>query len=146
MDKLWILNADETRGRIFKTDEFIGELEEYIDMVHPEARLSESDLAHHSRGRSRDSDVSKGHGLNQQGALKEHQAEVFAKEVADKLIQSDSQHLFRYLIIVAPPKFLGLLRKKLNVNVLEKIHMEINKELSHLSTHEFKQHLEKIAM
>lgn len=144
MDTLWILNADETRGRIFTTNEFIGKLEEHIDLIHPEARLKEHALSHHTIGREKSNEITKGHGLNQKGALKEHHAEVFAKKVAQTIINADNQNQFKHLIIIAAPRFLGLLRKKLNANVLSKVFLEVNKELSHLTIHELKKHIEKL--
>lgn len=141
MDKLWILAADANRGRIFKADSLSGKLEEHLDLVHTQARLSESELARHSRGTFSNNMGAERHGLNQQGSIKEHHARVFAKQVAEELANSEGQHQFKNLVLVASPRFLGLLRQELCKNVNERVCFELNKDLTTLSPSELRKHL-----
>jgi len=80
--------------------------------VHPESRLPESTLAHHSRGTFTTNPGAASDDLNQQGALKTHHVKVFAKQVAGELERCKRKHQYKNLILVASPQFLGLLRKK----------------------------------
>ena len=141
MDNLWILTADANRGRIFRTDSLSGKLDEHLDLVHTQARLPESELAKHSRGTYSTNEGAESHGLNQQGALKEHHAKVFAKQIAQELENGEQQHRFKNLILVASPRFLGLLRKELCKSVIERVCFELNKDLTTLSPSELRQHL-----
>jgi protein required for attachment to host cells len=54
----------------------------------------------------------------------------FAAEIADALYRSAHANRFQRLIIVAPPKVLGTLRKSLHKEVLERIEAEVPKELA----------------
>lgn len=56
--------------------------------------------------------------------------ERFAQEIADRLYRSAHANQFQRLIIVAPPKVLGALRKTLHKAVLERLEAEVPKELA----------------
>jgi protein required for attachment to host cells len=54
----------------------------------------------------------------------------FANEIAETLYRSAHANRFERLIIVAPPRVLGTLRKALHKEVLERIEAEVPKELA----------------
>jgi protein required for attachment to host cells len=54
----------------------------------------------------------------------------FASEIADKLYKMAHANQFERLIIVAPPKVLGVLRQSLHKEVLDRIEAEVPKELA----------------
>ena len=54
----------------------------------------------------------------------------FASEIADKLYHMAHANSFQRLIIVAPPKVLGSLRKSLHKEVLDRVEAEVPKELA----------------
>jgi protein required for attachment to host cells len=56
--------------------------------------------------------------------------ERFAKEIAEALYHHAHANLFDRLIIIAPPKILGQLRKMFHVEVIARIAAEIPKELT----------------
>ncbi len=56
--------------------------------------------------------------------------ERFATEIAEQLYQMAHANRFQRLIIVAPPKVLGSLRKSLHKEVLERVEAEVPKELA----------------
>jgi protein required for attachment to host cells len=56
--------------------------------------------------------------------------ERFAKDIADKLYQLAHANRFESLVIVAPPKVLGTLRKALHKEVLARVAAEVPKELA----------------
>ncbi len=143
MDKLWIVSADESRGRIFRTDKASGKLEEYKDLIHPQARSAEADLASRLRGSNSSTGNYKAHSLNDSGSIKDHHADMFAKEVAGMLVDGKHKNMFANLVLVAPPKFLGLLRKNLDKSTSEKVCYELNKDLSKLGAAELRSCLPK---
>lgn len=57
----------------------------------------------------------------------------FAADIADALYRSAHANHFQRLIIVAPPKVLGTLRKSLHKTVLGRIEAEVPKELASYS-------------
>jgi protein required for attachment to host cells len=54
----------------------------------------------------------------------------FATDIADALYRSAHANEFQRLIIVAPPRVLGTLRKTLHKEVIERIEAEVPKELA----------------
>ena len=56
--------------------------------------------------------------------------EHFAKLLAEKLAKAAEEKAFDHLVLVAPPKMLGELRKHLNEKVLKLINEEISKDLT----------------
>jgi protein required for attachment to host cells len=56
--------------------------------------------------------------------------ERFANELAEALYRQAHANLFEKLIIIAPPKVLGNLRKVLHAEVVERIAAEIPKEMT----------------
>jgi protein required for attachment to host cells len=58
----------------------------------------------------------------------------FAKDIAKKLYQLAHANRYQRLVIVAPPKVLGVLRKALHKEVLERVEAEIAKDFAHATT------------
>ena len=65
----------------------------------------------------------------------------FAREIADKLYDLAHRRTFQCLLIVAPPKVLGRLRKTMHKEVLDRIEAEIPKELATSSVRAIQQEL-----
>ena len=67
----------------------------------------------------------------------------FAKDIAEKLYQLAHANRFHRLIIVAPPKVLGTLRKALHKEVLDRIETELPKDLAHATVTAIQEELSK---
>jgi protein required for attachment to host cells len=67
----------------------------------------------------------------------------FAKDIAKKLYQLAHANRYQRLVIVAPPKVLGVLRKELHKEVLERVEAEITKDFAHATTSSIQQELSK---
>jgi protein required for attachment to host cells len=67
----------------------------------------------------------------------------FAKDIAKKLYQLAHANRYQRLVIVAPPKVLGVLRKELHKEVLERVEAEIPKDFAHATTGSIQQELSK---
>jgi len=61
---------------------------------------------------------------------KHHEAECFAIELNEKLDAARKDNQYRELIIAAPPAFLGLLKKHMNVDLSKKIFKTIEKDFT----------------
>ena len=66
----------------------------------------------------------------------EHQAELFARHVADYLLQAHAANRYEKLILAAGPEFLGLLRKLLDKQVSGAITQELNKDYTQVAPHD----------
>lgn len=67
--------------------------------------------------------------------------ERFASDIADALYRSAHAGQFERLIIVAPPKVLGNLRKALHKEVLDRVAAEVPKELASYSVNAIRSEL-----
>jgi protein required for attachment to host cells len=87
------------------------------------------------QGSDRPGRLAPGHADTQRSATEEtdwHQLaeDRFASDIADALYRSAHANEFQRLIIVAPPKVLGTLRKTLHKEVIERIEAEVPRELA----------------
>lgn len=69
----------------------------------------------------------------------QHEVEMFAKKIGDYLDKARTAHRFDRLHLVAPPKFLGQLRKALGKEVQKRIEQELPKDLSWIDARDLEQ-------
>ena len=124
--KARVIVADNARARIFTSDDVINHLLEQEAYVHPEARLKNRDLVGDAAGKTRDTHGS----LDPATSPKDHEAQNFAKLLAKHLKDMHSDQHFEQLILIAPPHFLGMLRKELPENLERLIEKTISKDLT----------------
>lgn len=124
MATTWIVAADASRARVLQV---AGpqRLVEVDSLLNPEGRLQDREINTDARGR-----FSGGHtGEDDAGAV-EHTEELFAKRVGDYLDKARNEHRYDALVLVAPPKFLGMLRKKIGKEVRARVVDDLGKDLS----------------
>ena len=130
MATTWIVAADESRARVLQVARPERKLEEIESMLNPEGRLHDremqSDAEPRFSGRAGGGPASD---RETQGAV-EHAVKVFAREVGRYLEKARTDHRFDELVLVAPPKFLGALRKELGKEVEKLVVEELPKDLS----------------
>ncbi|GAA3909627.1 hypothetical protein GCM10022228_20510 [Halomonas cibimaris] len=108
----YIVVADTARARLFTRDALT--LIEQEDLVHAAGRLHEGDLVTDSPGASVQESASNAPRASAEGAALQRENELFAKQVAERLYTARIDNSMEKLIVVAPPKFLGLLREKID--------------------------------
>ena len=109
--RTFVLVANASRARLFQREEGTGVLTLIEEREHPESRAKNIDLVTDKPGRSFPSDPHTFHaGMEEPTIPKRHEAEVFARELADDLSRRHNEHTFDELVITAPPGFLGMLR------------------------------------
>lgn len=128
----YIVVADAARARIFTRDAL--NLVEQESLVHAEGRLHEGDLITDSRGADvHESTSTSARASREDGIASQHENEIFAKEVAQRLYAARVDNSMNKLIMVAPPKFLGLLREKLDQPTHKLVIHTLSKDLSKAS-------------
>jgi len=141
MQTTWILAADSNRARIFEVTEKDRRLLEIQDFVNPEARMSERELQSDLQGRVYGyGEHYRAHSATEMVGV-EHANELFGKALGRFLDKARTDHRYDRLYLIAPPKFLGLLRHKLSKEVQKLVAEEIDKDLSWLSEHDINRHL-----
>lgn len=137
MATTWIVAADASRARVLQVTDR-EQLLEVEDFVNPEGRLHNREIDSDARGR-----FPGGNTWQPEVEAVEHQNELFAKRVADYLDKARTEHRYDRLVIAAPPKTLGQLRKSLPREVEKLVADELPKDLSGLSAREIERYFAK---
>ena len=135
----WIIAADASRARILQLLDRDGGLAEVEDFVNPEGRAHDRDLI--ADAHPRFSGTSGPGSDREEMKATEHATELFVKRVSEYLDKARNAHRYDRLHLVAPPKFLGQLRKELAGEVQKLVTDELPKDLSGLDTRELEQRL-----
>lgn len=141
MTRVWVVAADNRRAKILETDTLMGSLTEIEDLVHPVARAHGRDLTSDRPGRSFDSRGQGRHAMEPETDVKRHEAEVFAKQVAERIELARSQGKFDQLVLIAAPQFLGLLRKSLSATTDGLVAKVVDKSVADLNATAIRKYL-----
>ena len=142
MGKLWIVVADEARARILQWQEETHALEPVDELTDAAAHAHEADLRRDAKGGY----YGKGeqlmaHTTDPRTEHLEHETELFARRVAQRLAEEQQAGHFERLRIAAAPRFLGRLRQAMTPQVSERIEGELDKDLVNLPPRELADHL-----
>lgn len=141
MNRTWVVVAESSRARIFSTTGPRAGLDEIQALTQPEARLKERDLVSDSHGRSFDSGGTGRHAMGRELDQKHHEATVFARTISEHLERARGRNDFDKLILVAPPAFLGLLRKSMHHCCADRVVATVNKNLVQHDPGDIRDHL-----
>ena len=139
--KTWIVVADSSRGRIYVQDTPNGDLQEAEDLIHPSSRLHGGDLVSDRPGSDRGAVGQGRHVIDARTEAKEHEAETFAKEIAEHLKTARVEGRYQHLVLMAPPAFLGMLRENLDNKVLDLVVRQVDKNLVMHTAKDIRHHL-----
>lgn len=111
----WVVVADEYQAEIYRRDKKFSPLEKLSEMRNETAREKTGDLVSDRGGRAFDSHGQGRHTMaGEKDDPKTHSAVVFAKEIADRLGSAGKNGEFDRFVVVAAPRFLGVLRQALD--------------------------------
>ncbi|HQV07685.1 MAG: host attachment protein [Thauera sp.] len=104
----WILVANASLAKLYANLGPNKGLTLVKELIHPESRQKNGELVSDRSGAM--GAVGSGGGSMQPQTLpKQHEAKVFAQEIAQALYQGRTSNAFKRAILVAPPAFMGLL-------------------------------------
>lgn len=130
MKKTLVLVADSARARLFNCQhEQFQDMKHVTTWHHDEGRLHEGDIIVGSKGAV----SSNGQSLRETGpsvSATEHEADVFAKELAMKLRDARTANECDKIVLVAAPAFLGKLRDRLDKPTHDIVSHSLDKDLS----------------
>ena len=139
MATIWIVAADASRARILQVMDREQRLTEVEDLLNPEGRLHERELVRDAHSRSRGT---AGPGSDrEEPSTVDHEVESFAKRIGEYLDKARTSHRYDRLHLIAPPKFLGQLRKELGKEVQKLVSQEVPKDLSWLNVRDLERKL-----
>jgi protein required for attachment to host cells len=144
----WIVAANAGLARVFSQHGVNGDLEEIHDMANKDAQLRTADIESDQIGQRAASKSKHSVGAPTQPSgyqphqsPDEHRTELFGREVAEFLLRGHHDHEFQQLILISSPEFLGLLRQLLDSKLTSLVKLAINKDYTHLSTKELRDHI-----
>lgn len=109
----WVIVADASKATIYSQATNRSPLEEMTSLENSVAREKTADLISDSGGRSFDSRGRGRHTMTREKpSPKGQSAKVFAKEIAAIVAKAGTQQDYRDFVLVAAPRFLGVLRKE----------------------------------
>lgn len=144
MDKTWILVADRAHARIFENTGPHSGLNLVREIEHPEGRLQNREIGTDKPGRSFDSHGQGRHALGTEYDPTEHLSQQFAKSLADALEEGRTHNRYERAVLVAEPRFLGLIRDAMSDSARDRISATVNKDLSHIRTQDLPAHLRDV--
>lgn len=132
MEKQWILVSDAAHARVLEKIEPACEIRVVREIENPAGRARAQDLVTDEPGR-----IDKGgrrilSAMDPRTSPHDEQAVLFAKRLGKLLGAAATAGDFDRLTFIAPPHFLGLLRKFIPPEVQRRIHAEINRDLAPL--------------
>lgn len=141
MNKTWILIAHRAGARIFENDGPGTGLKHVDAIAHPEGRLEDKALGSDKPGRSFDSHGPGRHALGKEHGPAETVAQEFAHALAARLDAGRTKHAYGKLVLVAEPRFLGMLRAALTPQTAALVSAAVEKDLVHVADHDLAAHL-----
>jgi len=125
-----------------------GKLDEVEDFANPGGRMSGREFTTDAYPRIRGVGGSPGHAAKggpgndrEEERPAEIEAEKFSKELGRFLDHARMAQRFDRLVLLAPPRFLGMLRKELGKEVAKLVDEEIDRDLSWFRTDEIERYL-----
>lgn len=137
----WVLITNTNDCRIYKFERKPVTLSLIQEIQHPENKLKEQDLVSDRPGHYNTSGTSRG-SYSEQTSHKEIRLEEFAREIAAILESGRLHKHYEKLIIAAPAKIYGFLRKQINPSIEKLICNHISKDLMQLKQHELLEYLQ----
>lgn len=139
----WILVANASRARIFASPAHGKPWQTVAELEHPESRMKNRDINMKEQGRTKQS-FGAGHRPMMEPVTepKEVEAEHFAHQLADKLTEAAERQVYEGLVLVAPPHFLGLLRKTLPDKAQKFVAVTVDKDYTASDVRELMERLE----
>jgi protein required for attachment to host cells len=132
-----IVVADERKAMFFDSSK-PSDMQACGEVENPAAGLKDTDLETDRPGRrfggtnggNGQGNQSHHHGVNGERSTEQHELLMFAKEVGLRIDADRVGHKFDRLVLVAPPKMLGLLRQSLPTQSQSLLASEIPKDLA----------------
>lgn len=137
----WLIAADDSRAFLYEARE-IG-VEHVRSFDHPASRAKgvEIDTDGPGRRRPRQKDLPRSGAVELTPPPEEKEADDFSREVCDFLRLAHHRGEFDRLVVIAPPRFLGRLRRDMHDTVRTATHEVVSKDWTTLPRAQLEQRL-----
>lgn len=142
MTTTWILTANRSNASLFESDWPGKSMRRLQDIPHPQGGMQNREMGTDKPGRSFDSFGQGRHAMSTEQEPTEHIAQQFAGELAELLNKGRVAHAYDKLVLIAEPKFLGILRAALDKNTASLVVQTVNKELLDVKEEDLAEYLQ----
>ncbi len=145
----WCLVCDASRAHLFRTTPAGRPYELIASFDHPESRARVANLVADTNGRkpvggsrgvgvagSRPGGFHGKPGVEADTDPKDVEAQKFARDLAAALERGLDAHAYEALVLVAPPRFLGLVKATVSAQVAKRVQGTIDKDLAAMAPRE----------
>ena len=140
MTKTWILAAHRGGAKFYEHTAH-GALALVSDIDHPRGRLRNHEIDSDGGG-SKSNQGSHRDATGRENDATTQEALTFARTLAGKLSEARHQRAFERLILVAEPRFLGILRAELDAPTAALVTGSVNHELTDASEAQLREHVQ----
>ena len=130
MTGTWILVADSARARLFSLGDGAARLEEVGDFINAAARTPGHELESAPPARVHDRFGEGRHAIDARTPPKDKVAARFAGELKSELERGHAEQRYDELVLIAPPRFLGMLNAALGEHLHGSVVLKIAKNLT----------------
>ncbi len=141
MQTTWILVADSSRARIFEIEPSEQNFQEVEDFANPQGRANVRELNTDSQARRGTEGRTQASTWQPNVDAVEHETELFTKNLGQYLDKARTDHRYDKLCLIAPPKFLGLIRQNLSKEAQKMVGEEIAKDISWFGSKDIEDYL-----
>lgn len=128
MDRTWIVIAHRGGARVFESRGPGKGLEPVTTLENPAGKLKNQEIDSDKQGRAFDRRGAGRHAYSREQEPTEHVAEQFAKQVAGLLEDGRTAQKYERLVLVADPRFLGVLRAALSSQAASHVTATLDKD------------------
>jgi protein required for attachment to host cells len=142
MNVTWILVCDSAKARFFEIRESDPTWHNLSEASHDESRSKAQDLVGDKSG-ARSSEGASAHhnALAPSSSPKDVEKARFAHELGKTLDQAMRSARFGHWVLVAPPHFVGLIKKELTPELEKHLMVTVDKDLTGLTARELQERL-----
>lgn len=129
----WILVANASIAKLYLSNNLGNDLELIKQFEHPESREKTMNLVSDYRSGRFKSRYGEGKGkFVMPTDPKEHLAELFAQDLVNELETGRLKHFYKRLVIIAPSRFQGFIRKHSNAQLSNLVVNRLEKDYTQL--------------
>lgn len=137
--RTWIVVCDASRARFFMAREDTERWTKFEELEHPASRARGLDLVTDRPGRQMQSQGFSKSAEEPRTDPREVEELRFAHTIAETLDSAHAQNAFERLVVIAPPGFLGNLRRELSGRVKRAIYATLDKDYTSLADRELQE-------
>ncbi len=139
MPVTWIVVANASLAKLYANLGPNKGLTLVKELIHPESRQKNSELVSDRLGAM--GAGTGGGSMQPQTTPKQHEAKVFAQEIAQELYQGRATNAFKRAILVAPPAFMGMLNTVIDAPTAQLISDRFEKDYTKSTEPELRERL-----